>query len=98
MAGSVGECSFPELTFCTDSYSVSVPPPPPPPRVTAVARKRPWSCGNLFGNELACNLAGNILPQMPQLAEPVWTDPGVKSGISVRELISNLKNKVQAGN
>ena len=26
--------------------------------------------------------------QSSQLAEPLWTDPGVKSGISVRELIS----------
>ena len=33
-----GEFSFPVLTFCADSYSVSVPS-----RVTAVARKRPWS-------------------------------------------------------
>ena len=27
------------------------------------------------------------------LAEPMWTDPGIKSGISVRELISTLKKK-----
>ena len=27
-------------------------------------------------------------PQSPQLAEPLWTDPGLKSGISVRKLIS----------
>ena len=35
-----------------------------------------------------------------QLAEPLWTDPGLKGGISVRELISNKKSfkKVQAGN
>ena len=26
-------------------------------------------------------------PQSSQLAEPLWTDPGLKSGISVRELI-----------
>ena len=29
-------------------------------------------------------------------AEPLWTDPGIKSGISVRELISTLK-KISAG-
>ena len=29
------------------------------------------------------------LGQSSQLAEPLWTDPGLKSGISVRELISN---------
>ena len=28
-----------------------------------------------------------------QLAEPLWTDSGLKSGISVRELISTLKKK-----
>ena len=51
---------------------------------------------------------GNIRPQSSQLAEPLWTDPGLKSGISVRKLISTLKEKekkkkekkkkVQAGN
>ena len=39
------------------------------------------------------NLPGNIQPQSPQLAVPLWTDPGIKSGISVRELISTLKKK-----
>ena len=33
-----------------------------------------------------------------QLAEPLWIDPGLKSGISVCELISTLKKKAQAGN
>ena len=28
-----------------------------------------------------------------QLAEPLWTDPGIKSGISLRELISTSKEK-----
>ena len=28
-----------------------------------------------------------------RLAEPLWTDPGLKSGISIRELISTLKKK-----
>ena len=51
-------------------------------------------------NELTRNLSGNIRPQWSQLAEPLWTDPGLKSGISVGELISTLKKKkkVQAGN
>ena len=38
---------------------------------------------------------------MSQLAEPLWTDPGMKSGISVRELIFALKKKkkkARAGN
>ena len=33
----------------------------------------------------------------PQPAEPLWTDPGIKSGISVRELISTLKKKSAGG-
>ena len=45
-------------------------------------------CGNLSGNELTCNLSGNIRPQLSQLAEPLWTDPGIKSEINVRKLIS----------
>ena len=35
----------------------------------------------------------NIRPQSSQLAELLWTNPGRKSGISVRELISTLKKK-----
>ena len=31
------------------------------------------------------------LSQSSQLAEPLWTDPGLKSGTSLRELISTLK-------
>ena len=38
-------------------------------------------------------MSGNIQPQSSQLAEPLWTDPGIKSGMSVRELISTLKKK-----
>ena len=45
--------------------------------------------GNLPGNELTRNSSGNIRSQSSQLAEPLWTDPGLKSGIkSVRELSS----------
>ena len=99
-------------------------------RVTAVARKRPWSfcqkctwqvtsklaytldpsklewadyaavqaeCGNLLGNELTCNSSGNTRSHSSQLAGPLWTDPGLKSGISARELISTLKKKPAGG-
>ena len=40
------------------------------------------------------------LSQSSQLAEPLWTDPGLKHGISVREPISTKKKrkKAQAGN
>ena len=39
------------------------------------------SCGTLSGNELTLNLSWNIRPQSSQLAEPLWIDPGIKSGI-----------------
>ena len=56
--------------------------------------------GTLSGNKLTRNSSGNTKPQSSQLAEPLWTDPGLKSGISVCELISTLKKKIkmQVGN
>ena len=70
-----------------------------------------WSCSGLTmplsrhdvgtdqENKLTCNSSGNTRPWSSQLAEPLWTDPGLKSGISVRELISSLKKKkAQVGN
>ena len=50
-------------------------------------------CGNLSGNELTRNSSGSTRPQSSQPAEPMWTDPGLRSGISARELISTLKKK-----
>ena len=49
-------------------------------------------CGNLLGNELTHNSSGNTRSQSSQLAEPLWTDPGLKSWVSLRELISTLKH------
>ena len=43
---------------------------------------------SLSGNELTRNFSGNTRLQSSQLADPPWTDPGLKGGISVRELIS----------
>ena len=43
--------------------------------------------------QLTRDLSGNIWPQSSQLAEPLWTDPGIKSGISVLELISIQKKR-----
>ena len=54
-------------------------------------------CGNLAGNELTRNSSGNTRLQSSQLAEPLWTDPGLKSGIRLRDLIFTFK-KAQAGN
>ena len=45
-------------------------------------------CGNLSGNELTRNSSGNTRLQPSQLAEPLWTDPGLNSEISLPELIS----------
>ena len=45
-------------------------------------------------NELTRNSSGNTRPQSSQLAEPLWTDPGPKSGIGVREL-SPLKKQTK---
>ena len=47
--------------------------------------------GNLSGNEHTRNSSGNTWSQSSQLAEPLWFDPGLKKGISVRELFSTLK-------
>ena len=46
------------------------------------------SVGTYRGNELTCNSSGNSQPQLSQLAEPLWTDPGIRSGICVCKLIS----------
>ena len=50
-------------------------------------------CGNLLGKRLTRNSSRKAQPQPSQLGEPLWTDPGVKSGISVRKLISTKKKK-----
>ena len=50
-------------------------------------------CENLLGNELTRNSPGNNRLRSYHLAEPLWTDRGLKSGISLRELISSLKKK-----
>ena len=47
-------------------------------------------CGNLSENELTRNSSRNTRSQSSQLVEPLWTDPGLNSGISMRELISTL--------
>ena len=48
--------------------------------------------GNLSGTISHATRQGTR-PQSSQLAEPLWTDPGLKSGITVREVISTLKKK-----
>ena len=41
----------------------------------------------------AGNSSGNTWLQLSQLDEPLWMDPALKSGISVRELLSKKKKK-----
>ena len=48
-------------------------------------------------SKLTCNSSGNTCPQSSQLAEPQWTDPGLKSGVDVHKLISTLKKKKKRG-
>ena len=47
--------------------------------------------------ELTHNLSGTTQSQSSQLAEPLQTDLGLKSGISWRKLTFTLKKNVQAG-
>ena len=35
---------------------------------------------------------------LSQFAKPLWSDPGLKSRISMHELVSILKKKMQMGN
>ena len=44
-------------------------------------------------HELTCNSSGNTQSQLSQLAKPLWTDPGLKSGISVWANLHLKKNK-----
>ena len=50
-------------------------------------------CENLAGNDCTYNPSGHTLPQSSQLTEPLWTDPNLRSGISVHNLISTFKKK-----
>ena len=47
--------------------------------------------GTYQGNELTRYSSGNTRPQSSQLVETLWTDPCLKSGIGVCQMISILK-------
>ena len=51
------------------------------------------SVGTYQENKFAHNSSTNTHRQSSQLAKPLWTDPGLKSAISMRDLISTLKKK-----
>ena len=53
---------------------------------------RPHS-SQLADTGIKSGINANIRPQSSQLAVPLWTDPGIKSEISARELISLKKKK-----
>ena len=55
------------------------------------------SVGTYQGHELTRNSSGNTQPQSSQLAEPLQTDPDLKSGTGVRELISTLNRRREKG-
>ena len=54
------------------------------------------SVGTYQENEFTHNSSRNTRPHLPQLAEPLWTDPGLKSKTGVRELFS-IKRKNEDG-
>ena len=68
----------------------------PPKSVWADYAVVQTQCGNRSGKKSShATRQGNIRPQSSQIAEPLWTYPGPKSGISVRELISTLQQQQQ---
>ena len=65
----VGEISSPELAFCTDSYSMSVPP-----GVTTMAHKRPQSFSE--------KSRWQVTPEHAYTLDPTnlgWADYGVQA-------------------
>ena len=56
-------------------------------------------CGDLLGKRAHTQLVGERWLQSSQPAEPLWADPGRKSGIGLRELMSikNKRNKTKKG-
>ena len=46
-----------------------------------------------MSSHAACQGTGSTGPQSPKLTQPLWTDPVIKSGISVHKLISTKKKK-----
>ena len=54
-------------------------------------------CDNLAGKRAHTQLVENARPQSSRLAEPLWTDAGLKSGIGVRELVSTQKKTKTKG-
>ena len=46
------------------------------------------SVGTYQENEFTHNSSRNARPQSSQLAEPLWTDPGLQSGTGGHKLIS----------
>lgn len=55
------------------------------------------SAGIHLGNKLTYNCSGNTSPKLSQLAEVLWTNPGIKSKTGMHDLILTLKKKKNAG-
>ena len=56
-----------------------------------------YSVGTYTETSSHANLSGDIRSQSSQLAGPLWTDRGIKSELSVRELISTSKREEKKG-
>ena len=55
------------------------------------------SMGTYQEKKLTRNSSWNTRSQLSQLDEPLWTDPGRRNAISVRDLVSTLKKKKKEG-
>ena len=64
-------------------------------RTTLTQQQFPGIGGTYQESELTRNSSGNTRLQLSQLAEPLWSDPVLMSGISLPEQIATLNNNKQ---
>ena len=88
--GAAGEQSSPELTLCANPNSVSVPPTC---YRSGLTMPLPRHRVGTYPERAHTQLVREHSATTSQLAEPLWTDPDIKSGISVRDLIFKKKKK-----
>ena len=55
----------------------------------SASETKKWLGVRVHNCKLTRSPSGNARPQSSRLDQPLWTDPGLKSGTSVGELISN---------
>ena len=71
--GITGEFSFPQLSFCADSFGISLSLPPPP-GVTAVGHKRSWLFCQNYRWQITAKHTYTLHPRKSQ-----WVDYAVKA-------------------